>query len=107
MSMLGKGDRFPVEFLPAPPTRPTVVFFYPAALTGGCTREARRFEVLRKEFDQAGAEVGGASVDTAELNAEFCEKESLSFPLVSDPTKELAGALGILVEKGDRGLLAE
>jgi len=43
----------------------------------------------------------GASVDSSEVNAEFREQEGLEYSLFSDPTRELAGELGLLTEKGN------
>jgi peroxiredoxin Q/BCP len=103
---LTEGDCFPVNRLPVPLVGMTVVFFYPAALTGGWTREARRFDELHEEFREAGVEVVGASVDTAERNAEFSQQEGLGYPLASDPEKRLADELGILVDTSERGSLA-
>jgi peroxiredoxin Q/BCP len=101
---LREGARFPIERLGKRLDRRTVVFFYPVAFTGGCTREVRRFNELLGDFGRAGVEVVGASVDEPGLNASFCDAESLGYELVSDPGKELADELGLLTETGDHGL---
>jgi peroxiredoxin Q/BCP len=101
---LREGARFPIERLGRPLDRPTVVFFYPVAFTGGCTREVRRFNDLVDDFDRAGVAVLGASVDEPELNSSFCEAEGLRYDLVSDAGKELAEELGLLKEMGDYGM---
>lgn len=95
---LREGDRFPIERLPSALERRAVVFFYPAAFTGGCTREVRVFNGLIDEFGGVGVDVLGASVDAQERNADFCDQEDLQFELVSDPGRELAEELGILTE---------
>ena len=61
--MLEIGDRFPVEKLSTPPDGPAVVFFYPAALTPGCTMEAKGFNDRYQRFRDAGYEVIGVSID--------------------------------------------
>jgi len=76
--------------------RGLVVYFYPRAMTPGCTREAARFNELLDEFKRCGVEVYGVSTDPPERNRRFAEKLSLRFKLLSDPQGELASRLGIL-----------
>jgi len=101
---LREGARFPVERLGRQLDRRTVVSFHPVALTGGGTREGRRFDDLLVDFDRVGVDILGAGVDEPDLNASFCEAESLGYELVSDPGKELAEELGLLKETGDHGI---
>jgi peroxiredoxin Q/BCP len=101
---LHEGDRFPIERLPQKPDRRTVIFFYPVAFTSGCTVEVRRYNDLVDDFDRAGADILGASVDVADLNARFCDAEGLRYQLISDPGKELAQELGLLEEIGEYGM---
>ena len=101
---LHEGDRFPVERLSRPLERRTIVFFYPVAFTGGCTREVRRFNELLPEFDRAGVDVIGASMDTSERNGAFAEAEGLAYDLDSDPTAELTDELGIVIDIENYGL---
>jgi peroxiredoxin Q/BCP len=61
--------------------------------------------VLLGEFDGAGVDVIGASIDPEELNAEFREKEQLEYGLVSDTTHELANQLGLIEEMGENRVL--
>ena len=82
--MLEIGDRFPVEKLSTPPDGPAVVFFYPAALTPGCTMEAKGFNDRYQRFRDAGYEVIGVSIDQTAKNDEFRSECGLDFPLVSD-----------------------
>lgn len=71
-----------------------VVFFYPRAMTPGCTVESCGFRDLAKEFPE-GSVILGASNDTVAKNTEFNEKEKLPYPLLSDDKSELINALGI------------
>ncbi|MER7676437.1 redoxin domain-containing protein [Streptomyces sp. NPDC096934] len=63
---------------------PVVVFFYPAALTAGCTAEACHFRDLAAEFAAAGARPVGISGDPVDRQQEFAGRNSLGFPLLSD-----------------------
>ncbi len=85
--------------------RIVILYFYPRAMTSGCTREARRFNELVEEFEKLGAIVFGASTDTAERNRRFAEKLGLKFKLISDPDGTIAKLYGVL-RKGGRRLAA-
>jgi peroxiredoxin Q/BCP len=100
------GDRFPVERLTVQPNGPAVVYFYPAAMTPGCTMESRGFSDRYDRFREAGYEVIGVSVDPAEKNEEFRATCDLSFPLVSDEGAELTTDIGVLKDYGEYGRLA-
>ncbi|MFD3826125.1 peroxiredoxin [Streptomyces sp. NPDC058625] len=63
---------------------PVVLFFYPAALTAGCTAQACHFRDLAAEFAAVGARPVGISGDTVERQAEFAGRHSLGMPLLSD-----------------------
>ncbi|KOX22545.1 MULTISPECIES: peroxiredoxin [unclassified Streptomyces] len=63
---------------------PVVLFFYPAALTPGCTAEACHFRDLAAEFRAVGALPVGISSDGVERQQEFAERHSLGYPLLSD-----------------------
>lgn len=76
-----------------------VMFFYPAAMTPGCTTESCDFRDSYHEFTEAGYEVIGVSPDAPAKNAKFKEKEGLNFDLLSDQDKELATSLGAWGEK--------
>jgi peroxiredoxin Q/BCP len=73
---------------------PVVLFFYPAAMTYGCTKESCHFRDLAAEFGAVGAKVVGISADQVEKQKRFDEKESLGFPLLSDPDRIVAAQLG-------------
>lgn len=80
-----------------------VVFFYPKAMTPGCTTEACDFRDNYAQLQSEGWEVVGVSPDSPELNAAFVEKEHLTFRLLSDPDHELAEAMGAWGEKKNYG----
>lgn len=71
-----------------------IVFFYPAAMTPGCTAEACDFRDRYADLQKAGYELVGVSPDSPERNARFREKEDLNFLLLSDPNHEVAEAFG-------------
>jgi peroxiredoxin Q/BCP len=74
--------------------RRLVLFFYPAAMTPGCTTEACDFRDAYHRLVDAGLAVVGVSPDPPERNKRFAEKERLPFPLLSDPEHRLAEAFG-------------
>ena len=104
--MLEVGDRFPVEKLPVALDGPAVVYFYPAALTPGCTMEAKAFNDRYQRFRDAGYEVIGVSVDQSAKNDEFREECGLDFPLVSDSDAALTIELDLMKQYGDYGSFA-
>lgn len=71
-----------------------IVFFYPKAMTPGCTEEACDFRDNYDRLLEAGFAVVGVSPDPPSLNARFREKEGLPFPLLSDPDRAVATAYG-------------
>lgn len=76
-----------------------VLFFYPKAMTPGCTAESCDFRDNYTEFADSGYEILGVSPDPPELNKKFKEKEGLNFDLLSDEDHELTKALGAWGEK--------
>ena len=74
---------------------PAVLFFYPAAMTKGCTQESCHFRDLAGEFAEVGAQRVGISADTVEKQHEFAERHSLGYPLLSDPDRSVAAAYGV------------
>ncbi len=104
--MLQVGDRFPVEKLPIALSGPAVVYFYPEDLTPGCTIEAKRFDDNYDRFREAGYEVVGVSLDSAERHEEFRHECGLRFPLVADTGGELTNALDLMKDYGQYGFLA-
>ena len=79
--------------------RHLVIFFYPAAMTPGCTKEACDFRDSLVRLQHAGYDVVGISPDKPEKLARFAEKESLTYPLLSDPDRAVLGAYGAYGEK--------
>lgn len=63
---------------------PIVLFFYPAAMTSGCTKESCHFRDLGGEFDALGAQRIGISMDTVARQATFTSANRLDYPLLAD-----------------------
>jgi peroxiredoxin Q/BCP len=74
---------------------PVVLFFYPAAMTYGCTKESCHFRDLKSEFAAVGAQRIGISGDSVSKQKQFDEKETLGFPLLSDADFAVAEQLGV------------
>ncbi len=79
--------------------RRVVVYFYPAAMTPGCTTQACDFRDSLSALAAAGVDVIGVSPDKQEKLAKFRDQEGLTFPLVSDPSREVLEAYGAYGEK--------
>ena len=79
--------------------RKVVVYFYPAAMTPGCTTQACDFRDSRNDLSGAGFTVLGISPDSTAKLAKFRDKESLTFPLLSDPGREVLKAYGAFGQK--------
>lgn len=74
---------------------PVVLFFYPAAMTPGCTAESCHFRDLKAEFAAVGARRVGISADPVEKQKRFSDKHSFDFPLLSDPDGAVATQFGV------------
>ena len=74
---------------------PVVLFFYPAAMTAGCTKESCHFRDLAGEFAGLGAQRVGISADPVEKQNEFATRHSLGYPLLSDPERRVAADFGV------------
>ncbi|MFG2331112.1 peroxiredoxin [Streptomyces sp. NPDC048604] len=74
---------------------PVVLFFYPAAMTPGCTAEACHFRDLAAEFKAAGAQPVGVSGDPVDRQQEFADRHTLGYPLLSDPEGAVRGRFGV------------
>src|SRR5688572_2224433 len=79
--------------------RKVIVYFYPAASTPGCTKQACDFRDSLAELNGAGLDVIGISPDKPEKLAKFRDAEKLTFPLLSDPDREVLSAWGAYGEK--------
>lgn len=73
---------------------PVVLFFYPMALTSGCTAEACHFRDLSSEFEAVGARPVGISPDSVEKQQKFSSTHSFGFPLLSDSSGTVAKEFG-------------
>ena len=74
---------------------PVVLFFYPAAMSLGCTVESCHFRDLIGEFKAVGAQPVGISADRVERQRHFAEKHSLGYPLLSDSDQVVARQFGV------------
>ncbi len=74
---------------------PVALFFYPAAMTKGCTKESCHFRDLAKEFAQLGAQRIGISMDSVERQSEFSERNDLDYPLLADVGGAVARQFGV------------
>jgi peroxiredoxin Q/BCP len=77
-----------------------VLYFYPKADTPGCTTEACEFRDNIFAYEDIGAAVIGVSLDDVASQADFAEKYSLPFPLLSDAQQEVAKLYGVLTSFG-------
>ena len=93
------GDDGNVVRLSALRGRKVVVYFYPAASTPGCTKQACGFRDSLSSWNDAGYEVLGISPDKPEKLAKFRAAEGLTFPLLSDPSRSVLEAWGAYGEK--------
>ncbi|MEV5831582.1 peroxiredoxin [Spirillospora sp. NPDC052242] len=71
---------------------PVVLFFYPAALSPGCTREACHFRDIVAEFTERGATILGISGDDVQKQKQFDDRHRLGYPLLSDTDGSVARA---------------
>jgi len=109
MTRLSPGDAAPAFTLPDADgkdvslgdfrDRKVVVYFYPAASTPGCTKEACDFRDNLAELNDAGFAVVGISPDKPEKLAKFRDAQALTFPLLSDPSRSALEAYGAYGEK--------
>jgi peroxiredoxin Q/BCP len=81
---------------------PIVLFFYPAAMTPGCTKEACHFRDLAGEFADLGASRVGISTDGVDKQARFSDSQRFDYPLLSDADGSVAESFGV-----KRGLLGK
>ncbi len=104
MTRLQPGDPAPAFSLPSQDGsivsladysgRKLILFAYPAAMTPGCTTQACDFRDALTPLQQAGYAIVGISPDGPEKLTRFTEAESLTYPLLSDPDKEILSAYG-------------
>lgn len=98
-STLGK----PVKLSDFQGKQNVVLAFYPAAFTGGCTKEMTAYQASIEKFSGADTQVFGVSTDNTPSQRKFAEELKVTFPMLSDFTKrEVSKSYGILM--ADRGL---
>ena len=76
-----------------------IVYFYPAAMTPGCTKQACDFSASLPALSESGYAVLGISPDSPATLAKFRDKETITFPLLSDPERKVLEAYGAYGEK--------
>ena len=74
---------------------PVVLFFYPAAMTSGCTAQSCHFRDLAAEFAEVGAQRVGISRDDVATQKEFAELNGFDYPLLADVDGEVAEQFGV------------
>ncbi len=74
---------------------PVVLFFYPAAMTSGCTKEACHFRDVAAEYQAAGAQRVGISRDSVEKQKQFSDLHSFDYPLLADADGKVADIFGV------------
>ena len=79
---------------------PVVLFFYPAAMTYGCTKESCRFRDLASEFAAVRGQRVGISRDPVDKQRQFSEKHDFDYPLLSDADGTVATMMGVARTKG-------
>lgn len=87
--------------------RKVVLFFYPAAMTPGCTTEACDFRDSLASLQGAGYDVVGISRDEPAKLKQFAERDALTYPLLSDPDRTVHLAYGVWGEKKNYGKVVE
>jgi peroxiredoxin Q/BCP len=102
---LAPGDEAPEFTLPDADGNPVslsslrgqrvIVYFYPAAMTPGCTAESCHFRDMKAEFEAVGAQRVGISADEVEKQKRFADKHSFDYPLLSDPDGAVATQFGV------------
>ncbi|MGX9214136.1 Alkyl hydroperoxide reductase/ Thiol specific antioxidant/ Mal allergen [Mycobacteroides abscessus subsp. abscessus] len=87
--------------------RKVIIYFYPAAMTPGCTKQACDFRDSLAELNEVGLDVIGISPDKPEKLAKFRDRDGVNFPLLSDPDKTTLTAYGAFGEKKLYGKIVE
>ena len=80
-----------------------VIYFYPKDKTSGCTIESQDFRDFKNKFARKNCKIVGVSRDSIKSHKSFTEKESLNFPLISDPDETMCNAYGVMKEKSMYG----
>lgn len=85
------------------PGRTIALYFYPKDMTSGCTAQACNLRDNHQSLLDAGYQVIGVSVDSADSHKKFIAKNSLPFPLITDPDHKLVTEFGVWGEKSMYG----
>ena len=80
-----------------------VIYFYPKDKTSGCTIESQDFRDFKNKFARKNCKIVGVSRDSIKSHKSFIEKESLNFPLISDPDETMCNAYDVMKEKSMYG----
>ena len=80
-----------------------IIYFYPKDKTSGCTIESQNFRDYKNKFSKKNCKIVGVSRDSIKSHKSFIEKESLNFPLLSDPDETMCNAYGVMKEKSMYG----
>jgi peroxiredoxin Q/BCP len=117
VTRLSPGDKAPDFTLPDADGNPVsldshlgrrvIVYFYPAAMTPGCTTQACDFRDSLSALHAAGVSVLGISPDSPDKLAEFRERDGLTFPLLADEDRAVLLAYGAYGEKKLYGKVVE
>ena len=105
--MMKKLPNFKLKLIDGTEIKPSefkkiILFFYPKAMTSGCTIEVCDFQSNFNKFKKLGFNIIGASKDSIEKNLKFAEKYKIKYPLASDEDK-VCEKLGIWIEKSMYG----
>lgn len=84
-----------------------VVYFYPAAMTGGCTKQACAYRDSKEDLSSEDAEVIGVSGDEVQNIELFKRAHNLNFTLLSDPDGEIASIFGVPIKEGEKSIERE
>jgi peroxiredoxin Q/BCP len=76
-----------------------VIYFYPTAMTSGCTRESQDFRDLAAKFAKAGTRIVGISRDSVASHDKFAARESLPFPLLADTDEKVCKLFDVIKQK--------
>ncbi len=101
------GESLSLEQILAGVEKGLIVYFYPRAMTPGCTKQACDFRDYNKVLTEAGYTVIGISPDPVTRLQKFTEKKELPFPLLSDETKSVMEAWGAYGSKVNYGKLVQ
>ncbi len=78
---------------------PVVLFFYPSAMTLGCTKESCHFRDLAAEFAAVNGQRVGISFDSVDKQHQFSDKHGFDYPLLSDSDGKVAQMMGVARKK--------